>query len=238
MAAVEKVDLSNGGTAIVVLGTETQIPSDFEMDPRIIPFTHNQLSGDEFFIQSRIPSQVRVVIVSEVLPPRTYETLRKVLEKRGIPYLYRKGQGSLDACLIEMFPRKSTVEPVNGNGTKSDGKKVIAPKGSIRDLVEQADLRKGSAEEARRLMRIAQEKGIPTTLGSLSQAIANRKRKMGAGEMPKSALKPQQQALRVLDEAIESLALIREYVMNTEQENDDLKAKLRKVEDIFGRRTN
>ncbi len=102
-----------------------------------------------------------------------------------------------------------------------------APKGSISSLVQEcADLNKGSAEEARRLFRIAQSRGIPTTLGSLAQAITVQKRKGGRTEPPKSILTEQQRAVGALTDAIINLELVKEYVERTETLNLELTAKL------------
>lgn len=237
MSFSEEISLANGGLAVVILAGDVQIPSDYDLNPQVLPFTMNQISGDETFINQKIPSQTRVVLVSDHINKYVYDGLRNVLARRNVPCLLRKGQDSIANALSELFPNKKIILPANGGkGEKQEESKKHAPKGSLLTLIAQADLSKGTAEEARRLFRIAQLEGISTTLGSLSTGISNRKRKERRGEIPKSVLSPQKQALRVLDEAIESLSLIRSYVESTEQENDELKAQLRKIQEVFGRK--
>lgn len=232
------VDLTTtGGLAVVVLGRDFDIPADYAYHPQVHPINASDLPSHEDDLNARFPPQTKIVLIGGELPGPIFGTLRTILTRRRLVFVQRRNAPALSAALADVLP----VKPVTNGGAMAaalevpttpdaegarTGPKTIAPRGAVRDLVLEADLSKGSAEEARRLMRVAQQRGIPTTVASLSQGIAIAKRKGGRTETPRSLMSPQQKALQTLDEAIAGLQLIREYVADTEAMNHSLTKKL------------
>jgi hypothetical protein len=106
------------------------------------------------------------------------------------------------------------------------------------------NLKRGSAEEARRLFAIAQKEGVSTTVGSLAQAIGVLKRKGGLGDLPAS-LAPEPVTLSItmaIDRAVEALNSIRQRAEELERdkdkivrENDNLRASIQLMKEAFGK---
>lgn len=237
--AENEVDLSTGGTCVVVLSRDYQLESDFSFHRQILPLSVDQLAGTKEEIEKKIPPTTKVVVLSDGIPGFTYQNLHAVFRRRGLVYIQRKNQESINQELKKLFPEKARAttiasHQVSSNGDGEHKPKKIAGHGVIATLVaENVNLREANASEAKRLFRIAQEQGITTTIASLAQAIAKHRRKSGSTGVVKSAMSKQQQALAILDEAITNLGLIRDYVAETEQRNSDLEAKLETVAALF-----
>jgi hypothetical protein len=220
LAQVEPVKLGQGDMAVVVLGGTFDLPESYENHPQVISLNAKELPYEPDQISSKIPNTTKIILMTDGVPAQAYQSMNKVFRQRGLPFLVRKNTHAMEMALDELFPKKP--------------KKLIAPKGTVSDLVkENVDLTKSNAEEARRLMTLAKQRNLQTTVGSLSQAIAVYRRKSGGTAIPKSIMSAKQQALAILDEAINNLTMIREYVIVTEAENEELKEIKRKAEDLF-----
>jgi hypothetical protein len=268
MAAVEgEVDLSKGGMVTVCLGKGFEAPSEFAFDPRVHFIMTAGLSPQAL----QIPSQTKILIVTDRIGSQLFGSITAVCRRRGFPYLPRKTDGAIVNELKKLLPAKPHTVPDanshggqdtprgespasapasngNGHGNGSPSASIpttptgMAPKGSIRDLAKEADLSKSSAEEGKRLYGIAQMRGIPTTLGSITQAISQLKRKGGRGDLPVS-LAPQSvllQLSRGITEAIEALQRIQVQAEELERgkedllaENQDLKARIQLLKEAF-----
>lgn len=264
MAATEgkqEVDLSKGGMVTVCLGKGFDIPSDFAYDPRVHFIVTAGLSPQAL----QIPSQTKIVIVTDRIGAQVFGSITSVCRRRGFPYLPRKTEDAIVNELKKLLPAKIQTVPdagldtprvggdgspsSNGHGSQNPPSASIpgtpsgmAPKGSIRDLAKEADLSKGSAEEGRRLYGIAQVRGIPTTLSSITQAISQLKRKGGRGDLPVS-LAPQSALLQLsqgITEAIEALQRIQTHAEALERgkedllsENQELRAKMQLLKEAF-----
>jgi hypothetical protein len=217
------VDLSRGGTAVLIAPTsEYQVPDEWRLHPQVVPLTYAELAED---IHEKIPATAKILVTAERLPSPLYSALQTVVRRRtGLVHINRSTPEAVAEVLRALF---------KGAG-KGNGELRVTKRGALQGLIARADLSKGSAEEARRLIKIAQTEGITTTLGSLAQGISVRKRKAGRGELPTSVRTPQMQALLVLDQAIDGLKLIRDYVNDTEVENAALKVQLKKISDALG----
>jgi hypothetical protein len=216
-----------GGMAVVILGKEFDIPSDYAYHPQVMALLADKLPTSIEELSAKIPQTAKIVLIGGEIPGPQFGNLRTVFTRRSLTFVQRRNAMALEDALKNIVPIKN-IRPVpeqRSNGDQSK-KKDMAPKGSIQTLVKEADLNKGSAEEARRLFGIAQQRGIPTTIPSLAQAIAVAKRKGGRTEPPRSIMSAQQNALKTLDEAISGLQLIREYVAATEELNLELNRKL------------
>jgi hypothetical protein len=218
-----------GGMAVVILGKEFDIPSDYAYHPQVMALLADKLPTSIEELSAKIPQTAKIVLIGGEIPGPQFGNLRTVFTRRSLTFVQRRNAMALEDALKNIVPIKN-IRPAVDQKSASNGdqakKKDMAPKGSIQTLVKEADLNKGSAEEARRLFGIAQQRGIPTTIPSLAQAIAVAKRKGGRTEPPRSIMSAQQNALKTLDEAISGLQLIREYVAQTEELNLELNRKL------------
>lgn len=145
---------------------------------------------------------------------------------------------------IEAAPIEATPQPVAAVVTTP---RAIAPKGSVQTLITthspallKEDPQMPQAEMGRRLFRIAQSEGIPTNFDSIVQGVRVWKRKHGVGERPPSATPIDTRARMTIDTAIEALRAqidqleaIKVYYAGLETENAQLKARNRKITEVF-----
>jgi hypothetical protein len=224
------VTLSDGGTAVVITAPDFECPRPFDVHPQLCILPSADLPQNLPAVADQFPPNTRIVLIGGELPRLMFGLVRQAAERRQAPWLHRSNPAALGDVLAKMLA-KPTVPGVPLAAPapatpESEGRR----KGRVSDFIRaEADLSKGSAEEARRLMGIAQQRGIATTFGSLSQAISQAKRKAGATGVPKSIQPASVKALNTLDESIAGLQLIREYVETVEQENLKLREEKEKL---------
>ena len=257
MAHYENV-LKDGGKVLLVGGsTMGQYPQDLINSERVLIWTDDILKDGQF---RAIPEAVKAVAISRANShAKAHMILKQARERKllivpgfgsitNISKIARemlknnpvevKVASSLDEDAIETeLKAEDTVE-------RKDGKK-IAGRGVIKQFVIQhANLRNSAAEEGRRLFDLAKQYGITTTIASLQQAVSNRKRDLGAGDIPASVSKaraqeaPHKTLLRDVDNAIAAFQLLREHVENIVKENEELRKFKsdfqKKMKDLFG----
>jgi hypothetical protein len=243
--------LEAGGMAVIVTARDFDTPEAYRYHPQLLRFQVGEMPEEFSELLERVPANARVMLIAGELPTATYTAVRKVAERRNIPYVQRRNAPAVEAALDALFPKRlgATIAEQAGssNGSSNGGSSgradpAVGPtlegKGWLTTFLrDHVDFKRGNAEEARRLLPIIQQRGRATTLGSVAQAITQLRRKTGAqGERPKSAMSAQDRALSVLDEALVKLSdlqaalqLTREYLATTEGENLALKEKLARV---------
>lgn len=242
------ISLAEGGIVTVLLGKNVDIPSAFQFHPLVhILDTSGYTPHD---VERCFPSNSKAIITTRDLPKKFYDRLCGEVRRRRTPLLYRPTTGSVENELRKITstaPTQNNGEPEKpappiatvGEAAKMSKEDIgkIAARGSVQALAAQADPAKSTAEEGRRLFRLAQAQGIKTTLGSVTQAISKHKRKHGYTDRPASAVAPEVNqrltALKVLDDAIAGLALVREYVERVEGENQQLKELADRAREAF-----
>lgn len=228
-----KINLSEGGTVAFLYNSKIYtIPKDYEFHKQLISIKADEMDNVALQRVAILPSNCRCVVMTEAIPKLVYQVLQAEIRKKNIVYLVRKNENQIIATFKELFT-------ASDNGYKDveiEPKEENQQRGRIQQLLkdEGVDFNKSSAEEARRLFQIAKQKGIQTTFASIAQAISTAKRKMGATGVPRSIMSPKVLALKILDEAIDNLNSIREYVLKTEEENNSLRDQLRNIKRAMG----
>jgi hypothetical protein len=242
-------ELAQGGIAVAILAKNFDLPSDYAYHSQILPILASDLPIDIDEMSARFPSTTKIVLVGGEIPSTAFGIMRTILTKRKLTFVQRKNETAFHDLLTKVIPKRERVtlgEALNAQREEEAKQKSEAPVGALKNpnpersrgavtefVRANADLGKGSSEEARRLLRLASAQGLQTTLGSLAQAVSTLKRKGGRTETPKSILSAQARALQVLDEAIAGLQLIRDYVEATEQKNAALEAKLARFKSVL-----
>lgn len=222
-----------GGIAVVVLADRFTMPDEYAQHAQVHPLPLADLAMDLDGLNRQIPPTTKMVLIGGELPSTTYASVRRLCERRSLTYVQRRNPPALTETLRTILPGQRAAPE-----SSSDAGPRAAPtppkKGSLGAFVrEHAQLGKGSAEEGRRLFPLARAAGIETTIGSITQAISVEKRRGGRTETPKSLMTAQQRVLGTLDDAIAGLALVREYVAETEVKNAALTEKLAKLTAIL-----
>lgn len=280
-------ELAKGGVVTVMLGSGFDLPADFGYHPAVHGVVANNC--DPGNIAKEIPTNTKVLILTEQINRQVYEATKTLSAKRRLLYLIRKTPAALAEALKDIVPKRPVLgstpptvmgaalssvttepkaeakEPTKGNGappveeealvrrdsrttgtgveprTTSKGTLAqMAPKGAIASLAKEADLEKSVAEEGRRLFRLAQTRGIQTTIGSITQAISNRKRTERRTATPQSIVPENLRVLNLFDETIgglkvmaDNLAKVRDYVETSEGRMNDMEAKFELLAQTF-----
>jgi hypothetical protein len=284
--------MARGGLITVALGSDIELPKRWQDEPRVFPMNTVGLSYHQ--IHDAMPSNTRIVILTDRIPNTIFQPIHKEIKRRHINYLVRKTEAAVDDELARWIPKHSapvveeelppppppTPPPpppsftapapldITDDRETSYGDELLATsapaaaeqkdddvakrqqneRGSISAFILQyANLKDQSssiAEESRRLFRIAQQKGIKTTVGSLAQQIRMLKRKHGYGSKPESLAPVQVRVefgiLTAVDTAIEALTGLRDAVQKMDAnyagviaERDKLKARLDLLTEAF-----
>jgi hypothetical protein len=233
MKQTERVTLAEDELVTVFLGADQQVTAEFATHPRV-HWIAAEAGNDAVDVMSKIPPKSRVMLLTEKIPPAIYSRITSQARGSGALYMHRNNPRAVRAALFSFFP-KPKVGSSNGGGGGAHGK--------IKRFLEEhpPDLAKGSAEEARRLFGLAQQLGISTTFGSLSQAISLQKRRAGRGDIPASVRSEKDTILDTLAEAIgqcqtmvAALELMRDWITTTTKENAELKAAVENVRKLIG----
>lgn len=243
MAEPIGVDLSKGGVVTLLLGKGYQCPTEFAFHGQVHQVDTATVDPNH---EGWIPSTTRIVVFTDHIPDKVYQYMMATCRQRRVPYLNRKTPGAVAVELQKLFPVKKAEGNGNGNG-HAKAQEVVPEtkqaKGSVKDFVlKHADLTKGSAEEGRRVYRMAVADGVTTTLASVTQIISKEKRTTGRGDIPVSAV-PQGAGLQVyagITTAIEALTAIRAHAETLEKdkadvlaENAELKARIQLMRDAW-----
>lgn len=241
-AADNVINLRDGGVVVVLLGDGQEIDDDYRLHPSVYVVDTAPLGPHD--VGKCFPSNAKAVITTRWIPKPLYDRLKSEFDRRRTIHLFRDGKAAVNDELRKILARSTPAPPpppttpaktdaASKNGDGKDGK--IAPRGSIKILVAEQDPTKSIAEESRRLFRLAQERGITTTYGSVAQAVSVYRRKHRLGDRPASivAKTPQLRALQTLDESIDGLSGmierlrgIRDFVEKSDRANDELQSKL------------
>lgn len=220
----QKVDFSNGGTAVVMVGN-TGLVQEFATNPRVKFIECTKLDGND--LQHVVPDNTRAVIITDGIPTYHHTWIHSFCRRKNVPYLVRKSNQAIYELLKQWFA-DAPVPKV----TPQEAKDTFV-KGKLDPLIPMIDFKKSNSENARNLLRHATEMGISSTLGSLAQLVANQRRKTGQSDIPKSVRLPLDLSVEMLDKAIEDLTSMRDFLIATTEENRMLKIKLGKLTEAF-----
>lgn len=239
-----------GGIVTVILAKDMELPAPYDTHPQVHPLLAVDLPQVRADLSLKIPSTTKLVVVGGEIPSGTYAVLRRVLDDRNLVYVSKRNPTALGDALRRTLTKKEDTpapplkqklrEPLEAAAASPNNvlnMRQPQARGAVATLLQEADLSKSSSEEGRRLFRIAQARGISTTVGSLTSGVAHLKRKGGRTETPKSLMTEQQRVLIVFDEAIDAgrmmiakLEVVRDYVSKTEQESMKWGAKIREFQ--------
>jgi hypothetical protein len=247
----KEADLSDGiGLAIIILGRGGDLPTDYAFHPQVKPIDGSKLSPRQIDLQMPVHTRIVIFGTGEKLRRDVFTSIHDVLKRRQLPYLLRESDEAVRASLADLLPEKpkqtSTVQAKPEPPAVVEAKKIAA-RGTVMALITEhaaallaEDSQMPAAEMARRLFRIAQDKGVPTTVQSLQQQVRQWKRTAGVGERPASAQTPERRVLSAMDTAIESaeellrnLKAIRADYASKEKEVSTLSAQLEKAREVF-----
>lgn len=214
------VDLSQGGCAVVMIGFNGEV-DEYKTHPQIKFIDSKKIKPGE--LDAEVPQNTKVVIITEGMPQYPYQWIMSYARRKSIPFLHRKTNQAIKQTLDDFFPK-------NGKPATQEEATESRVKGKLNELKSHIDFSKSNSENAKELLKIAAAKGIKSTLGSLAQLVANQRRATGQiPERPKSARSKLDVSVELFDRMIEDLKSMRDFIIETTEENRILKARLERI---------
>jgi hypothetical protein len=197
-------------------------------------------SQNEHWMNKNIPDNVRAVFMTRFIGHATSTKILAEARKRRLTVFNPDGTGMIAKQVKELLSitkpvQQIPVKELNGNrsvhvATITKGTKV---KGKLSALIPFINYDKGNKENADVMMLKAKELGIETTSGSLQQLMVTQRRKLGLQtrvpvKSVKSVVKTDDVSVQILDGMIKGLQDMRAFIVETVEENTQLKNKLAK----------
>ena len=219
---MNKIDLSGGGLIVVAFGNPVTI-KEYENHSSAKWLKTTEITKDD--LPNHIPVNTRLIIMNEGVPHYHYLWLTQQAQKMKIVWLWRKSSNAIYEILKEHCSviQKATIEEV----------KETQAKGRLASLLPFVDWTKSNAENARELMNKALELGIKTTEGSLQQFVSIKRRELGQSGIVKSIRSKLDVSVDMLDSMIKELSDMRDFLIETVEENKILKRKVEKFRSVM-----
>lgn len=214
----EKVNLSAGGVAVVLMGTGGFV-KEYANDPQVKFIDCKQTH--QTILPSIVPENTKVILFTEGVPQWHRTWAFSYAQRKKIPYLTRKSNQAVYDTIKGFFDEgkpKVTIEEVKENQEK----------GRMKRLIEFIDWKKSNAENAKVLLRKAAEMNIKTTEASCAQLVSKERRSRGQTAVPKSIRSKLDVSVELLDSTIKDLTSMRDYLIEVTEENRILKQKVEK----------
>lgn len=228
--------LEGGGRVLVVTGEgKTELPSDWTDDPRVIVWATQNVHAP----LGVVPSNVRAILTTRHISHQAMHGLREEAKRLRIVIFPMMSPGEIKTKLATMGIGKIDEETQKPIAPVTLEKELKATeRGAIKKLVEEnVDWSKPAADEARRLLALAESRGIKTTFSSIEQRINKDKREKGlTASVPSIQRKKSREevVLKALDDAIAGLQLVRESVQTLEKENREITERFEKLKAALG----
>lgn len=216
-----KVDLTKGGVCIVMCGA-TGIIQEYVNNPSIQFIECNKVPGSEL---TNIVNKgaLKIVIITDGIPTYHLNWIKALCDTRKIPYLFRKSNQAIYETIKKFFPAGEDTEKPSSEDIRD-----AFVKGKLTPLIEHLDFTKSNVENARTLLRIAKERGIKSTESSLAQFVSIQRRKQNGTAIVKSARPKLDLSVEILEDMVQQLNDMKEFIIATCDENRMLKIKLDK----------
>lgn len=220
----QRVDLAVGGCVLVLVGTTGHV-KEYEMNPQVKFIKCSDVPNGE--LAQHVPGDTKVIIITEGIPQYHYMWATSYVRTRGLVYLVKKNNQAVYDTLKGFF--------INGVTTATNEEVQDAfVKGKLTPLIALINWSMSNAENGRELMKECQKRSIRTTFGSLTQFVANQRRKQdGVTAVPRSVRTQLDISVDMLDEAIKGLTDMRDYLIATVEENRLLRAKVDKFKKVM-----
>jgi hypothetical protein len=222
--------LDKGGRVLLVGLRGANLSNEWQDDPRVIVWDGDKEAHKD------VPTNVKAIIYTRFLDHAVTNALTKVARNRRLvifPMLHTHQVKEKLALLGIGAVKEATREVVSPKQVEA------AKRGQTRELVlEHVDFAKVSSDEARRVLKIAEDRGIKTTMPALLQQIVKLRREKGltgtvGSVQPKKTR--EMQLLAVLEDGILNLTLLRDAVKELEAENRELRERQDAMAKVLGK---
>jgi hypothetical protein len=210
------------GSVLIVGAKASNFDDEIKTHPRVTIWD----SQNEHWTNKDMPDNTRAVFMTRFIGHTASSKILSEARKRQITIFNPEGTGMIVRQvkeLLNMTPQQKEQE----TEMPADGKGKLYP------LYEFIDWSKSNIENARTLMLKAKELKIETTEMSLSQLVGVRRKKEHHTAVPRSLQGKLDVSVEILDNAIQSLKDIRDFLLSTTRENAKLREKLERFKTII-----
>lgn len=223
--------LPNG--VIVIVGAKSgNFDNEIMTHPRVVIWD----SQNTHWTNKDLPSNTKAVFMTRFIGHSEYNRILTEARKKQIPLFNPEGTGSIARQVKQLLGLEKQVPTVKEEVTTQKETEMVEQKsqGKLKPLIPFVNLNIGNVENARILMVKALELGIETTEGSLGQMVSTMRRKQaGAIGVPRSIRQKVDVSVEILDGMIKELQDMRQFLIDTVEENNSLRGKLAKFRKVF-----
>lgn len=213
-----KIDLSKGGNCVVVYET-TGFVQEYSTNPQVDFLKCSEV--DTGNLNTRITKDTKVIILAEGVPKFHYMWITSWANRNKCPFLIRNSNQAIYEALKSFFVDGMTLIKPSNEEINSESNH-----GKLKQLIPLIDFTKSNVENARILLRECYRLNIKSTEGSLAQMVSIHRRKQSGTALPKSTRSKLDVSVDMLDSMIKELGDMRDYLIQTNEENRILKSKL------------
>lgn len=213
------------GTVLIVGAKASNFDDEIRTHPRVTIWD----SQNEHWTSKDLPDNTRAVFMTRFIGHTASSKILSEARKRQITIFNPEGTGIIVRQvkeLLNLTPQVKKEQTIMEVAVAAEGKGKLTP------LIEFIDFSKSNIENARFLYAQAQALNIPTTEQSLSQLVAVQRRKGHHTAVPRSLRGKLDVSVEILDNAIQSLKDIRDFLLSTTRENAKLREKLERFKSI------
>ena len=188
--------------SILIAGTKiSNLPKELREHPRLILWD----SQDRRWALKELPVNTQAVFTTRWIGHNEFDHILKEVRKKNIVIFPMSGTGAIIKGVRELLDIKSEED--------------MRKRGKLDPLVQFIDPEKSHADNGRIMFEKAQELNIPTTLRSVIK-LASKTRRQENSEIPLDI------SVQMLDEMIKSMNDMRDFLVATTKENQELKARI------------
>lgn len=219
--------LSNGNVLLVGVKA-SNLDEELKTHPRVVIWD----SQRENWTGRDLPYNVRAVFMTRFVSHNTSTRILAEARKRQILVFNPEGTGMITRQVKELLAIHSFEATLPTTLTEVEEMSRFTP-GKLKPLYPFIDFSKGNTENAKFLLEKAKELKIDTTFISLTQLMVVQRRKQNQTGVPKSIQPKVDVSVEILDNMIKELTDMRQFLIDTVEENRVLKGRMDSLKKMF-----
>jgi hypothetical protein len=220
------------GSILIVGVKASNFDEELRTHPRVIMWDNQ----NEHWIGKDLPQNVHAVFMTRFISHVASTKILAEVRKKHMTIFNPEGTGMIAKQVRELLglPQKSTIEEVQEPAMQPPTPAPAHGRSKLNSLMQFHDPNKIIAENARFMYEKAQEQGIKTTIGSLTNKIRVMRGKtvkrpsVEAAVAPKSLQSNFDTSIEFFDNTVKDMQALRAHYTATVKENEILKARLEK----------
>jgi len=227
------------GLVLIVGVKSSNFNDEIRTHPRVVIWDSQQ----KHWTDKDLPSNTRAVFMTRFIGHQEFSNIVSEARKRKITIFNPEGTGLIARQvkeLLNMNTVEQSVQPTEAKPTQIENRENPFKRNKLKPLIPYINYSESNKSNAVRLLAKARLMGITTTHDSLANFVGVQRKKIN-GITPvrpptMKAAAPNAKldvSVQILDNAIQELKDMREFLIATVKENQILKGKLNKFRSLF-----